>query len=613
VGGRARVHELAKELGVPAKEVLAWLSEHGEFVKSASSTVEAPVARRLRENLDDWAKNKPGLFHRAADAKTLPPSVLSPPISPPATTPTQRRLTRAQAERVCKSFRHAYASGKDQPTINALYPECAGRYGVTRQAVRDAVTNDRRRNPNAYVAPQQAPKTPERSTKLPAKRSANATVSDRTRTRTPAIKPARSAPVEASRPRPRTENLPGDIDVANPEVVADLVTNLDTGLSDRSEVIACVQHFAPDAAGSYGYLAWRYSAANRRMYPQLATRTPHHDLAVIAHVVDAETQLIDQIIRSHGPVLEQPALAQRVMEALFGDLTDADDIGRSAEDEVRRVRAQELFLRRAIVLTIANPDGGQRLWDMLSQLRPPAPDQLVETSAQLESAMAPLTDLTAAVDTLLKADEVALGRFFRTSNSELAALHAGRYDYLRQFRSIDPSVARRSRRAIDSLSFALLPSGEKLHVFLNGIRSTGRFRGYRVDDQRLTVLSEIEKHFGANRCQWLEGTKSSSGVNNQYLVLIITSDNGSGEHAVAISPLAGKHATYVVRAEYADADWPTVLAKSKGEAVALGARRFPFTNAANGIDQYTAMRHNVIRFLECSLHELPRRQPAGGD
>jgi translation initiation factor IF-2 len=51
VAGKARVHELAKELGVTSKEVLARLSEQGEFVKSASSTVEAPVARRLRESL----------------------------------------------------------------------------------------------------------------------------------------------------------------------------------------------------------------------------------------------------------------------------------------------------------------------------------------------------------------------------------------------------------------------------------------------------------------------------------------------------------------------------------------------------------------------------------
>ncbi|MFI6045718.1 translation initiation factor IF-2 [Nocardia sp. NPDC051321] len=50
MAGKARVHELAKELGVTSKELLAQLKEQGEFVKSASSTVEAPVARRLRES-----------------------------------------------------------------------------------------------------------------------------------------------------------------------------------------------------------------------------------------------------------------------------------------------------------------------------------------------------------------------------------------------------------------------------------------------------------------------------------------------------------------------------------------------------------------------------------
>jgi translation initiation factor IF-2 len=49
VPGKARVHELAKELGLESKNVLAWLKENGEFVKSASSTIEAPVARKLRE------------------------------------------------------------------------------------------------------------------------------------------------------------------------------------------------------------------------------------------------------------------------------------------------------------------------------------------------------------------------------------------------------------------------------------------------------------------------------------------------------------------------------------------------------------------------------------
>jgi len=59
VPGKARVHELAKELGVDSKTVLAKLKEMGEFVKSASSTVEAPVARRLRGALEASNGNAP--------------------------------------------------------------------------------------------------------------------------------------------------------------------------------------------------------------------------------------------------------------------------------------------------------------------------------------------------------------------------------------------------------------------------------------------------------------------------------------------------------------------------------------------------------------------------
>ena len=49
MASKIRVHELAKELGVTSKELREELTAQGEFVKSASSTIEAPVARRLRE------------------------------------------------------------------------------------------------------------------------------------------------------------------------------------------------------------------------------------------------------------------------------------------------------------------------------------------------------------------------------------------------------------------------------------------------------------------------------------------------------------------------------------------------------------------------------------
>ncbi|WP_434743263.1 translation initiation factor IF-2 [Micromonospora sp. SH-82] len=73
MAGKARVHELAKELGVESKTVLAKLKDMGEFVKSASSTVEAPVARRLRN---------------AFAASAGSPAPAAPPAATPAPTPT---------------------------------------------------------------------------------------------------------------------------------------------------------------------------------------------------------------------------------------------------------------------------------------------------------------------------------------------------------------------------------------------------------------------------------------------------------------------------------------------------------------------------------------------
>ncbi|VFA91783.1 Translation initiation factor IF-2 [Nocardia farcinica] len=79
MAGKARVHELAKELGVTSKELLATLKEQGEFVKSASSTVEAPVARRLRESFA--SKSAPANGAKAG-AKPGPASSARPGAKP---------------------------------------------------------------------------------------------------------------------------------------------------------------------------------------------------------------------------------------------------------------------------------------------------------------------------------------------------------------------------------------------------------------------------------------------------------------------------------------------------------------------------------------------------
>ena len=69
---KVRVYELAKELGLDSKELLAKLQEVGEFVKSASSTVEAPVVRKLMEKFPDMkpAEGAPATAKKAVAKKS---------------------------------------------------------------------------------------------------------------------------------------------------------------------------------------------------------------------------------------------------------------------------------------------------------------------------------------------------------------------------------------------------------------------------------------------------------------------------------------------------------------------------------------------------------------
>ncbi|MEV8091020.1 translation initiation factor IF-2 [Streptomyces nigra] len=72
---KVRVYELAKEFGVESKVVMAKLQELGEFVRSASSTIEAPVVRKLTDALQQGnGGGKPAPARKAAPAKPGAPS-----------------------------------------------------------------------------------------------------------------------------------------------------------------------------------------------------------------------------------------------------------------------------------------------------------------------------------------------------------------------------------------------------------------------------------------------------------------------------------------------------------------------------------------------------------
>ena len=70
---KVRVYELAKELGLESKELLAKLQEVGEFVRSASSTVEAPVVRKLMDKFPDLVPAETAPKAKKAPAKKAAP------------------------------------------------------------------------------------------------------------------------------------------------------------------------------------------------------------------------------------------------------------------------------------------------------------------------------------------------------------------------------------------------------------------------------------------------------------------------------------------------------------------------------------------------------------
>jgi len=75
---KIRVYELAKELGLESAQLLQLLKDMDEFVRSASSPIEAPVERRVKEVL----AQRPDLFDRPVTRRA---STAERPVRQPGT------------------------------------------------------------------------------------------------------------------------------------------------------------------------------------------------------------------------------------------------------------------------------------------------------------------------------------------------------------------------------------------------------------------------------------------------------------------------------------------------------------------------------------------------
>lgn len=438
MGGKARIHELAKELGVPSREILERLKAQGEFVKSASSTVKAPVARRLRQSFGSIPQ---GQGVPSGDAKSRKPGA-----------------TVAQNEAEARR-----AKQRTSPVERA-----------------DAALSRGNRQPRSPVSNQRVvrPVLRRQVRKEQAKRSANTG----TKQQPPEMSPS---PYVVHRPRARRSGLPQVVVNLDVEAVADIVAS-DAANDDDSEAIATRLHeIAPSGPGGYGYLTWRF-AATRSSGSEARLGTAHEDLVALAIFIEHERQLLKDLVRAHGSMLTKPNLAEVGLRKEFKDHLDADAAGTSAADELRRTRASFNFLRRAVLLTVASSGSDQQLWEILDRIRPPSIDRLPETSPQLERAIRRLIGFIAAVAELLSTDDANLAGFFRDSRRQLIALQLKRYDFLRRYRDGVTGLERVSRQTTD-LEFEILPQGDQLRAFLGEIRRSKTYSGYRVDELSMST------------------------------------------------------------------------------------------------------------------------------
>ncbi|MDK9500632.1 translation initiation factor IF-2 [Streptomyces katrae] len=127
---KVRVYELAKEFGVESKVVMAKLQELGEFVRSASSTIEAPVVRKLTDALQGPGGNagksaaKPGAPRKAAPAKPAAPSpaTAARPAAPKPGVPAAPKPAAAEAPAVSAPVTPAAPGPRPGPKAPAPKP-----------------------------------------------------------------------------------------------------------------------------------------------------------------------------------------------------------------------------------------------------------------------------------------------------------------------------------------------------------------------------------------------------------------------------------------------------------------------------------------------------------
>jgi translation initiation factor IF-2 len=143
-----RVHEIAKERGLPAKQVLEALKSAGVNVKAASSSVDEAVAQRVLGNGDSGAKSTPAASGKPARQGDGAPPAKRQPRPAESAQPAPAEATPAEAPGAESAQKQPAQEGAEpahkRPTRDSLQGERApGAAGGRRRVVIDSQASRR--------------------------------------------------------------------------------------------------------------------------------------------------------------------------------------------------------------------------------------------------------------------------------------------------------------------------------------------------------------------------------------------------------------------------------------------------------------------------------------
>ncbi|WP_277100296.1 translation initiation factor IF-2 [Corynebacterium riegelii] len=190
--GKLRVHELAKQLGVTSKELLATLKEQGEFVKTASSTIEPPVVKKMKAY---YEAQSGGGEEEAAEGK---PAAAKPAAKPAAAKPTAAKPAAAKPAAPKPGAAKPAAAKPAQPAKPAAAKPAAPKPGAAKPAAAKPAAAKPAQPAKPAAAKPAAPKPAQ-----PAKPAAAKPAAPKPGAPKPgAAKPAAGGPTPGAMPRP---------------------------------------------------------------------------------------------------------------------------------------------------------------------------------------------------------------------------------------------------------------------------------------------------------------------------------------------------------------------------------------------------------------------------